>query len=198
MKGSSLSLSRFDVAGQTIRKGLKGYIYGERGVWRPGDTLFVSFILEDREHMLPEKHPVVFELSNPHGQLVKRVASTSGVNNVYLFKVPTNEDAPTGNWMARFLVGGTSFTKSLRVETVKPNRLKINMDFGTDKLSVLQPYVKAKMEVKWLHGAVAKNLKANVTATLTSIPTKFPKYSEYSFDDPTCKFSSEEVTLYEG
>ncbi len=197
-EGSSLSLSRFDVSGQTISKGLKGYIYGERGVWRPGDTLFVSFILEDRAHLLPEKHPVVFELSNPHGQLVKRVASTSGVNNVYLFKVATNEDAPTGNWMARFLVGGTSFTKSLRIETVKPNRLKIKMDFGTDKLSVLQPYVKAKMEVKWLHGAVAKNLKANVTATLTSIPTKFPKYSEYSFDDPTCKFSSEEVTLYEG
>ncbi len=197
-EGSSLSLSRFDVAGQTISKGLKGYIYGERGVWRPGDTLFVSFILEDREKVLPEKHPVVFELSNPHGQLVKRVASTSGVNNMYLFKVPTDEDAPTGNWMARFLVGGTVFTKTLKIETIKPNRLKINMDFGTDKLSVLQPYVKAKMIVKWLHGAVARNLKASVTATLTSIPTKFPKYSEYTFDDPSCKFSSEEVTLYEG
>ncbi len=197
-EGSSLSLSRFDVSGQTIRKGLKGYIYGERGVWRPGDTLFVSFILEDREKVLPEKHPVVFELSNPHGQLVKRVASTSGINNMYLFKVPTDEDAPTGNWMARFLVGGTAFTKSLRIETIKPNRLKIKMDFGTEKLSVLQPYIKAEMSVKWLHGAVARNLKTNVTATLSSIPTKFSKYSEYTFDDPTCKFSSEEVTLYEG
>ena len=196
--GSSLSLSRFDVAGQTIDKGLKGYIYGERGVWRPGDTLYVSFILEDREKTLPEKHPVVFELSNPYGQLVKRMVSTSGINNMYLFKVPTSQEAPTGNWMARILVGGTVFSKALKVETIKPNRLKINMDFGKEKLSVLEPYIAAKMDVKWLHGAVAKNLKANVSATLTSVPTRFDKYTEYIFDDPTREFSSEEVTLFEG
>ncbi len=197
-EGSSLSLSRFDVAGQTIDKGLKGYIYGERGVWRPGDTLFVSFILEDRDKTLPEKHPVVFELTNPHGQLVKRMASTDGLNNMYLFKVDTEDDAPTGNWQARFLVGGTSFNKILKVETVKPNRLKIKMDFGVKLLSVTKPYISAKMQVKWLHGAIAKNLEANVTATLTSIPTRFKKYSTFSFDDPSRSFSSEEVTFFEG
>ncbi|WP_066632097.1 alpha-2-macroglobulin family protein [Labilibacter marinus] len=196
--GSSLSLSRFDVAGQTIDKGLKGYIYGERGVWRPGDTLFVSFILEDREKTLPENHPVVFELTNPHGQLVKRMATTDGVNNMYLFKVNTEDDAPTGNWQARFLVGGTSFNKTLKVETVKPNRLKIKMDFGVEMLSVAKPYLSANMEVKWLHGAVAKNLEANVTATLTSIPTRFKRFNDYAFDDPTRSFTSEEVTFFEG
>ncbi|HMK06047.1 MAG TPA: hypothetical protein VK476_00870, partial [Flavobacterium sp.] len=43
--GTSLSVSNFDVAGETLQKGLKGYIYGERGVWRPGDNLYLSFIL---------------------------------------------------------------------------------------------------------------------------------------------------------
>ena len=37
----SLSLSRFDVSGKEIQKGLKGYVYTERGVWRP-ETLFSS------------------------------------------------------------------------------------------------------------------------------------------------------------
>jgi len=31
--GNALSMSRFDVAGSTYHKGLKGFIYGERGVW---------------------------------------------------------------------------------------------------------------------------------------------------------------------
>jgi uncharacterized protein YfaS (alpha-2-macroglobulin family) len=197
-EGSSLSLSRFDVAGQTIQKGLKGYIYGERGVWRPGDTLFVSFILEDKNKTLPQKHPVIFELSNPDGQLVKRMVSSEGKNNMYLFKVATDTEAPTGNWMARFFVGGTVFSKMLKVETIKPNRLKIKMDFGADKLSVSKPYIEGQMEVKWLHGAVAENLDANVYATLSSIPTKFSKFNEYTFDDPTRSFSSEEVMLFEG
>ena len=46
--GEEQSVSRFDVGGKEIRKGLKGFIYGERGVWRPGDTLHISFILEDQ------------------------------------------------------------------------------------------------------------------------------------------------------
>jgi len=48
--GESLSLSNFDVGGEQVHKGLKGFLYGERGVWRPGDSLYLSFILEDRIH----------------------------------------------------------------------------------------------------------------------------------------------------
>ncbi|MFY9197489.1 MAG: hypothetical protein WAO25_08390, partial [Bacillota bacterium] len=32
----------FDVSGKEVQEGLKGYIYTERGVWRPGDSLYVS------------------------------------------------------------------------------------------------------------------------------------------------------------
>ncbi len=195
---SSLSLSRFDVSGQTINKGLKGYIYGERGVWRPGDTLFVSLILEDRDQVLPKNHPVIFDLKNPYGQIVNHTVSTKGVDNMFLFEIPTEENAPTGDWTAHFTVGGTSFSKILKVETIKPNRLKIKMDFGVDHLSVNNPEVKAQMAVTWLHGAVAKNLEAKVTATLSPIPTKFKKYGDFTFDDPSRSFSGEEITLFEG
>ena len=66
--GEEQSVSRFDVGGKEIQKGLKGFVYGERGVWRPGDTLHVSFILEDREKRIPDAHPVTLELYNPRGQ----------------------------------------------------------------------------------------------------------------------------------
>jgi uncharacterized protein YfaS (alpha-2-macroglobulin family) len=38
----------FDVGGSEVQRGLKGMIYGERGVWRPGDSLHIAFILEDK------------------------------------------------------------------------------------------------------------------------------------------------------
>jgi alpha-2-macroglobulin len=56
--GASLSLSAFDVSGEQVQKGMKGFIYGERGVWRPGDSLFINFILEDKQKTLPHNHPV--------------------------------------------------------------------------------------------------------------------------------------------
>ncbi len=196
--GSSLSLSTFNVSGNVVQKGIKGYIYGERGVWRPGDTLFLSFMLEDKNATLPQTHPVSFELINPQGQVTRKIVRASGINGFYTFVTATDPEAPTGNWTVRIKVGGTTFTKWLRIETVKPNRLKINLDFGVDKLSVSQPGIKGSIEAFWLHGAVARNLRAQINTTLSQMQTTFPEYSEYQFDDPVRSFSSEEQTIFDG
>ena len=42
-----LETSQFDVGGETVQKGLKGVLYGERGVWRPGDDIHLTFVLQD-------------------------------------------------------------------------------------------------------------------------------------------------------
>lgn len=44
-------------------------IFGERGVWRPGDSVFLNFILDDRSKRLPEGYPITMELFNARGQL---------------------------------------------------------------------------------------------------------------------------------
>lgn len=196
--GSSLSLSKFDVQGNVIQEGIKGFIYGERGVWRPGDSLFVMFILEDKDNLLPEKHPVSFELINPQGQVVNKAIKTRGLNGFYNFSTSTESDAPTGNWSAKIKVGGATFRKTIKIETIKPNRLKINLDFGVDKLTVSQSNLQGKLNVKWLHGATAKNLKANIKTTLFQTSTTFKRYPDYVFDDPARRFNSEEITVFDG
>lgn len=128
--GSALSLSSFDVSGEVVQKGIKGFIYGDRGVWRPGDTLFLSFMLNDRTKKLPASHPVVMELYNPLGQLYLRKTQTKGELGVCSFAMPTEPDAPTGAWNVKVDVGGVSFTKRLRVESIKPNRLKIDLSMS--------------------------------------------------------------------
>ncbi len=195
--GSSLSLSRFDVSGQVVQKGMKGFIYGERGVWRPGDTLFVSFMLENKGEQLPKEHPIVFEWVNPHGQTINRQVQGLNDNNIYVFKTQTSTDAPTGMWRARIKVGGSTFEKGMRVETIKPNRLKISLDFNTDLLLPGEA-AQSTLEAKWLHGAIARNLKADVKVTLNQSKTSFKKYSDYHFDDPSRRFDSEENTVFEG
>lgn len=195
--GSSLSLSAFDVSGQAVQKGIKGYIYGERGVWRPGDTLFVSFILEDRLNTLPASHPISFEVLNPRGQMVHKSVVTSSEGGVYAFVVPTDQSALTGTYTARVKVGGVVFTSPLRVETIMPNRLKLALDFGVKSLSVSSD-VTGKLTAAWLHGAPARNLKAKVDVVLSPARTSFDDYQGYVFDDPTQRFEAEEQTVYSG
>ena len=50
-------LSRFDVSGEEVKNGIKGFIFGERGVWRPGDTMFLNCIVEDKEGNFPKIIP---------------------------------------------------------------------------------------------------------------------------------------------
>ncbi|MFA8433140.1 MAG: alpha-2-macroglobulin [Marinifilaceae bacterium] len=196
--GSALSLSNFDVGGQVVQKGIKGYIYGERGVWRPGDKLFLTFVLEDTQKLLPENHPVVFELINPQGQTVVHRVSTAGANGFYSFATATEPEAQTGNWLARIKVGGATFTKQIKIETVKPNRLKINLDFGAELLKAKTSNQKAKLEVKWLHGAIARNMKANISLRMAPRKTSFKGYPRYDFDDPAKEFYADEQVIFDG
>ncbi len=196
--GASLSLSNFDVSGQVIQKGIKGYIYGERGVWRPGDSLFLMFILEDPDKLLPENHPIVFELYNPSGQLSQHIVKNQGVNGFYNFATATDKESPTGNWTAKIKVGGAIFTKQLKIETIKPNRLKIKLDFGSNRITSLNRNLFGQLQVAWLSGATASNLDANITATMTPMMTSFEKYPDFVFDDPAANFYSEEITVFDG
>lgn len=194
---SSLSLSSFDVSGEAIQKGLKGFIYGDRGVWRPGDTLHLSFMLNDKQAVIPRQHPVVMELINPLGQTYLRRTSTQGVLGIYSFDMPTEPDAPTGMWNVKVAVGGAEFTKRLRIETIKPNRLKIDLTFGSKLLQRGVP-LNAKLHTEWLQGAVARDLKYDIQATFISTKTEFPGYGQFTFDNPSKLFSSEESSLIQG
>lgn len=196
--GSTLSLSRFDVAGTEMQKGLKGFIYGERGVWRPGDSLYLNFVLEDKTGKLPAGHPVAMELVDPRGTVQYRTVQNNGVGGVYALHCATRPEAPTGNWTCRVKVGGATFTKQLKIETVKPNRLKLALDFGRKFLSAQDENLNGKLAVSWLHGAVARNLKAKVEMMVRATKTEFPNFRNFAFDDPARSYYSEPQTLFEG
>jgi len=196
--GESLSISNFDVGGERVSKGLKGLLYGERGVWRPGDSLYLTFILEDKMKLLPAAHPVVLELQNPQGQVTNRLVRSTGENGFYSFATSTAADAPTGNWTARVKVGGAEFSQPVKIETVKPNRLKINLDFGVEKITAGNSNVSGKLNVKWLHGAPGRNLRAEFEVLLTKAETKFQRYPDFTFEDPSRGFSSEAKPIFEG
>lgn len=189
--GNSLSMSMFDVSGVYKRKGLNGFLYGERGVWRPGDTIYLTFILEDKEQVLPKNHPVIFEISNPRGDLIDKQVERINESGFYSFVTYTDMDAPTGNYSARVKVGGTTYYKSLKVETVKPNRLKINLEFKKDKITVNDNSNKGEITVKWLHGAVARSLRTKVDVTLNKSYLSFDGYKDYIFNDPASRFYPE-------
>ena len=193
--GYEKSMSRFDVGGETLSKGLKGFIYGERGVWRPGDTLHVTMILADKAERLPEGHPATLELYTPEGQFYTRMVSV-GQDGFYTFPIATSADDPTGWWNAYVKVGGSAFHKSLHIETVKPNRLKVNLELPGE---ILQGGARntARIASSWLTGVPASGLKASATMTLSKAPGTFKGFEGYTFRNPASEFETSEFSLFE-
>ncbi|MBO3698558.1 alpha-2-macroglobulin [Roseivirga sp. E12] len=196
--GHSLSLSNFNVGGARVQRGIKGFIYGERGVWRPGDNIYLNFMLEDADANLPKDHPVVMELVDPSGNVKVRRVETGSLNGFYHFPLKTQDDAPTGNWLARVKIGGTEFTKRIKIETVKPNRLKIDLKFDKDRITAGSGALKGDLDVQWLSGAPAKNLKAEFDVSLSPSRTTFEDYPNYMFDDRAKEFQSEKESIFSG
>jgi uncharacterized protein YfaS (alpha-2-macroglobulin family) len=194
--GSALEVSLYEIGGKKIEKGVKGFLYGERGVWRPGDTIHLSFMLEDKEKTLPDNHPVVVELYDPQGKLYTKKVSTSGVKGLYAFALKTNSKDKTGQWQVKATVGNSTFHKSLKIETVKPNRINIELN----KQAILSSSKKVTKELTamWLYGAPGANLKVSSELELTNLKTTFDKYNGYQFDDRSKSYYQNNLQLAEG
>ncbi|MEM9836918.1 MAG: MG2 domain-containing protein, partial [Bacteroidota bacterium] len=183
---SGLSLSRFDVNGVAARGGVKGQLYAERGVWRPGDSVFLNFVLEDRLLKLPPDYPISFEVYDVQGRLRESRTELPATGKMYALHFTTDRDDPTGNWRAVVKAGGQVYRKNLKIETVKPNRLKIDLDFGDEPLSASNNTI--TLSSAWLHGAIAKNLKADVELQLRQNYGGFEDWKDYIFHDPARRF----------
>ncbi|MCP4456735.1 MAG: hypothetical protein GY816_01710 [Cytophagales bacterium] len=196
--GASLSMSNFDVSGERVRAGLKGFIYGERGVWRPGDNIFLSFMLEDKGNKLPDNHPVILEFRDPMNNLSDKQVKTSGTKGLYSFKLKTEQEDMTGNWQALVTVGNTTFNKTIKIETIKPNRLKINLELGEETIPYDDRYINSTMSVNWLTGLKGSGLKAETTLSLSQVNTSFDGYNNYEFDDQTKRYKSDMGVVFAG
>lgn len=186
----------FDTDGLTMTDGVKGFVYGDRGVWCPGDDVHLTLILEDKDRTLPSSHPVVLELTTPDDRLHSRLSLSRSIDGFYTFHIPTEISAPTGTWTAKFKVGNQTFTHPVRIETIKPNRLKVNIQAP----AVIQANTPQSLgiDARWLTGPVASGMSATMEMTLYSNPKPFPQYKNFTFANPLVDFSSSTSQILTG
>ena len=195
-QGSSLAVSHFDVGGVQANDGVKGLIYGERGVWRPGDSLFLTLVVEDRRNTLPKGHPIRFELHDPQGKLVHREIRPYDPSGFHVFRLATDPASPTGTWTATALLGDRRFEKAIKIETVKPNRLDVKLRWQTDTL--WNAKLKGTLQSQWLHGGSAEGLRTEVSAVLRPFPLQFGRFADFVFEDPSRSFQADPQSVFEG
>lgn len=181
----SLSTTMFETEGNFSKKGAKIFVYTERGVWRPGDTVFMGVMTHARERDYFKDLPVQVELLNPNGNVIQRFSKEYSKNGLYAFPIVLPENATLGYWSVNVRSGPVSQNKTLRVDAIVPNRLKIYAKTDTDKILDLNKENKLLLSAQWLAGPKASGLKYDVEYYLKTGVTPFEKYKNYCFSDET-------------
>lgn len=196
LNSAPLSTSHFAVDGEKSKEGVKGFIYGERGIWRPGDKIHLVFILQDKEKTLPKEFPVEFTLTDPKGRQTERRVLHSSVDGFYKIDTGTDKDAATGNWTAAIKAGGNAWQKILKIEAIVPNRLFVELKNEAPYLSRGKNVLDFSGE--WLHGAKASNLKGEISCRYLLNTNPFPEYKNYFFINEGFSFERHSKKIWEG
>lgn len=198
VRNEALSTNVFDTGGTSTSSGIKGFFYGERGVWRPGDDIFLTFIVQDKSGSFPANYPLTLDFFDPRGNKQDSITQASPLNGFYHYKLKTQDSSPTGNWRAVIKYGNQYFDKLIPVEAIVPNRLKIDLGLPDRKLTKEDDKSDFTLSSQWLNGATASDLKADIKMRASKATTRIAGFDAYIFDDPTRELGNTQRTIFEG
>jgi len=196
---SNWEVSRFDVGGvRETSKNARLFAYTERGVHRPGDTIHFAGIVRASIEQALENLPMSITVKNPLGSTVFESTAKTSQHGMFSLDIPTELDAPAGEWIAQIKSGGNEWMHRLRVETVKPNRLKNTLELP-EKYSGSQIKINETFSSKYLFGTPAAGLKAKISYWFRPKSLKFLRYTDFTFKHPMISFYEQDAeTMFSG
>ena len=181
---NALSTTGFKVGGEMMQRGKKGFIYTERGVYRPGDTVHIGFIASknEAEKAAAIPSPVVMRWYSEQGVELLRKVKAEAKHGHFRFDVPTSADMPTGNYRIDIFASGATFTKYVGIETVKPNRLAVLLKPALRQVEANKPFL-GSLQGRWLFGSPAAGYRATISAKKMGTNWVPKGFEEYDFKE---------------
>ena len=186
LKSPAFDLTDRGVGGRPAPTGLDAFVYTERGVYRSGETAFLTAVLRDARSAAALDVPLTFVVERPDGVEFRRVVVADQGLGGHSLTLPLPASAPTGTWHVRTFtdpkrppVGETNFL----VEDYVPDRIEFDLTSPTGRIS---PKTPAKVDVagRFLYGAPAANLdlEGDVTVAMAQERAGFAGY-QFGLDD---------------
>ena len=198
----NLDYSRFDVGGvanAASSDSLNAYLFSDRGIYRPGDTMHIGMIVKTAtwEKTL-DGLPLEAEILDARGLTVKKQTIHLGSGGFNELDYKALETAPTGTYTVNVysVKDNNAYQQlgsvSVKVQEFLPDRMKVKTLFS--KEATLYPEnnegwlnpkdLKANVNVQNLFGTAAENRRVTATLTLSPAYPAFSAYKEYAFYDP--------------
>ncbi|MCG8710636.1 alpha-2-macroglobulin family protein [Brenneria sp. 4F2] len=189
-----LDFSRFDIGGDEApndARTLSGYLFSDRGVYRPGDTFNIGLITRAADWGTGLTGvPVRAEIHDPRARPMSTIPLTLNASGFNELSYTTDENSPTGEWSVYlYLVGKDNESSALlgyttvNVKEFEPDQLKVKLQLTPERKQgwVKPSELQANIDVQNLFGTPAQDRRVASKLTLHPTYPRFDAFPDYAF-----------------
>ena len=185
-----ISTTDFDVAGQPyLRHGYDAFVYGDRDIYRPGETANVVAIIRGPNATVPPPFPLKMEILGPENRVFDEFRKTINEQGACEFQVELPTYIKTGRYTARVIVGKDSEIGrgSFSVEEFMPDRIKVKVEPDSESYDLGQD-VNITVEAVNLFGPPASGRRVEARGDIVSSRFAPSQWRSFTFSDSHKQF----------
>ncbi len=192
--------SRYDVGG--LRENAAGYqafIYGDRDIYRPGETVYLNTVIRDGKWESTDEMPIKLKMLLPNGKEFALLRGTLNEQGAYATSLNIPQEGVTGTYHAEIYTANDVLlaTKAISVEEFMPDRIKVNVNLNRTALKVGES-LDVKATALNLFGPPAANRNYEMTFNLKRKVFSPEQFPQYNFSPDADKKVSFEQDVREG
>jgi uncharacterized protein YfaS (alpha-2-macroglobulin family) len=184
--------------GRQLKTAVDGYLYADRGIYRPGETLHLVAMLRDgRAKAMPDRKGVIL-IKRPSGVEFARYAFTGAPNGVVARDVALPKTAPRGRWSATLQIDGIddpAGALSFSVEDFAPQRLAVNVSGAETTPLLAGQSRRIDVNARFLYGAAGAGLQTQGEVRFRTDPNPFPQFKDFQWGDASKPYDEKELDL---
>lgn len=182
---SPVDLTERDIGGRAPAQAADAFVYTERGVYRPGEKVFITSLIRDAAANSANNRAGSVIVYGPNGLEAGRVrfkdAKKTNGAITYEFDVPRT--AARGNWRISTEVDGVGAigSESFSVEDFVPQRIALDLT-ADDKTPMRANETRPiTSNVRFLYGAPGADLPVEGNVRVETDPNPFPDLKGFTF-----------------
>ncbi len=179
-----VDLTDRDVGGRDPAHVADAFVYTERGVYRPGETVMATALIRDPAANAIVNRPGALVVYGPNGleagrQRFEKAADAGAAR----FDYTLPKAAARGPWRVAALVDGVGQVGSVSftVEDFVPQRIKLDLKADTDTPIARGQTRTVDANVRFLYGAPGAGLPVETNVRVEPDPNPFPALKGYQF-----------------
>ncbi|HYM72941.1 MAG TPA: alpha-2-macroglobulin [Stellaceae bacterium] len=194
---AAFDLSDRGVSGRAAPGPVDAYLYTDRGIYRPGESVHLMALVRDAKADALSGAPLTLRLLRPDGVAVDTKQLTGGDLGAFYQHYALPRDARMGTWQVELKVDPKAApigSVEFRVEDFVPPTLKVALTAGDAPMRPNEPYPVAIIG-EYYYGAPGAGLSVQATATIAFDPNPFPGEPDFHFGLADEKYAGDRKDL---